>query len=486
MTPKTVLFCLNDADFDLPRLVALARASGGLNDQVAYVSSEKKKRILKQFGVGTILLITRWRKLFFVISGLTFFAWYLCLPSTLRRNIYHAFILNQRPRYGSVRHVPIVVRIKHIPRFVGFVLFSIGLVRSLGRQQVGRLIFEERTKLPEILVYYLLALSKKVELVQYTRGAIPNCIVAKKLSSEIIHHHPMGISRWNDSRRAFESDFINLSNQDIKNHDQFFDAMMVERYERNRWYNRNLIPMENRREKFALPPFDRGKRTILIAPHVFWDATFAYGENAFGDYCEWFDRIVEQTVRHPDVNFIFKVHPDLFWKENLTAVAFNHFDYILNAIADKNNCSIIPESADVRNLELLAKVDGVVTVRGTMGLEACCLGLPVMTGGTGRYSHLGFTIDVDSPDELEGCFIDLLSRSPSDEVRKRARFLFWTAFKTKHIAVEGLNADFDRTIEASDDDILAALDTNSYLGSPSFVAIASWINGQEPDLQLVD
>ena len=38
-------------------------------------------------------------------------------------------------------------------------------------------------------------------------------------------------------------------------------------------------------------------------------------------------------------------------------------------------------------------------MRGTVGLEFPCFGVPVLTGGTGGYSGRGFTIDSDTPEE---------------------------------------------------------------------------------------
>ena len=44
-------------------------------------------------------------------------------------------------------------------------------------------------------------------------------------------------------------------------------------------------------------------------------------------------------------------------------------------------------------------MDYCLTVRGTVGLEAACRGIPVLTGGTGRYDRKGFTIDSATPQQ---------------------------------------------------------------------------------------
>ena len=41
-----------------------------------------------------------------------------------------------------------------------------------------------------------------------------------------------------------------------------------------------------------------------------------------------------------------------------------------------------------------------MTVRGTVGCELACYGIPVITAGNGRYSDEGFTIDPKSKEEL--------------------------------------------------------------------------------------
>jgi hypothetical protein len=44
-------------------------------------------------------------------------------------------------------------------------------------------------------------------------------------------------------------------------------------------------------------------------------------------------------------------------------------------------------------------MDCCLTVRGTVGIEAARLGIPVLTAGVSRYTNLGFTVDSTSREE---------------------------------------------------------------------------------------
>ena len=61
--------------------------------------------------------------------------------------------------------------------------------------------------------------------------------------------------------------------------------------------------------------------------------------------------------------------------------------------------SLIPARSDISTLSLFPVMDYCLTVRGTVGLEAACRGIPVLTGGTGRYDRKGFTINSTTPQQ---------------------------------------------------------------------------------------
>lgn len=54
---------------------------------------------------------------------------------------------------------------------------------------------------------------------------------------------------------------------------------------------------------------------------------------------------------------------------------------------------MLPADTDVSTLSLLRVTDYCLTVRGTVGIEAARLGIPVLNAGGGRYDQRGFTMD---------------------------------------------------------------------------------------------
>ena len=167
------------------------------------------------------------------------------------------------------------------------------------------------------------------------------------------------------------------------------------------WFNRKygqagkqFVAVEDLKRTLQL---DATRPTAVIFTHVGWDATFFYGVNLFADYDEWLVETVRAAAEIPGVNWIVRVHPDNLWKAKASRRAEDLdrdrrlVEGALGRIPE-NVRWLGPDSA-VRTDSLFDITDVCVTVRGTIGLEMACMGKQVVTGGTGRYSGYGFTID---------------------------------------------------------------------------------------------
>jgi hypothetical protein len=74
-------------------------------------------------------------------------------------------------------------------------------------------------------------------------------------------------------------------------------------------------------------------------------------------------------------------------------------------------------------------------VRGTIGLELPCLGVPVLTAGTGRYEGRGFTIDSASKEEYLGRLAHLHEAPPLGEESKRlARLHYYNLMLRRQVS----------------------------------------------------
>lgn len=147
---------------------------------------------------------------------------------------------------------------------------------------------------------------------------------------------------------------------------------------------------------------DPRKKTAVIFSHVLWDATFFFGENLFDDYEQWLVETVQAAIRNPQVNWVVKLHPDYAWKMKQMGPQAAPRDVIalqtnLGKLPD--HIAVVPPDTDISTYSFFSLMDYCVTVRGTIGIEAPCFGIPVFTAGTGRYSGLGFTNDSVTKEE---------------------------------------------------------------------------------------
>lgn len=147
---------------------------------------------------------------------------------------------------------------------------------------------------------------------------------------------------------------------------------------------------------------DPSRKTAVIFPHIFWDATFFWGKDLFENYEDWFIQTVQAACRNDRLNWIIKVHPANLVKNRRDGVMSEHSEItaIRKAVGElPPHVRIMPAETEISTLSLFSLIDCCVTVRGTVGIEAACFGVPVLTAGTGRYDHLGFTIDSDSREQ---------------------------------------------------------------------------------------
>ena len=110
----------------------------------------------------------------------------------------------------------------------------------------------------------------------------------------------------------------------------------------------------------------------------------------------------------------------------------------------------LPPETNISPLSLIQNSRIVLTVRGTAGLEAACYGVPVLTGGSGRYSSFGFTVDSNSIEEFENNFKKIKEFSAlNDSQIKTARKLAYRIFFQKPLILESINLSRDLSRDMS-------------------------------------
>lgn len=213
--------------------------------------------------------------------------------------------------------------------------------------------------------------------------------VLKRFNSNNEDQHPSSVSNFMKIKDNF---FVDNKVQWIE-----LKAELQNLYDKKNWYP------EVGTQAFTDTSLKVDIRTTLpkvcIFPHIFYDGTFFWGEDLFDDYKEWFFETINVAKDNPNIHWIIKLHPAHIVKNERDGHNVVGEESIIEHIFDKDlpkNFTILEPNTSISTIDLIQNLSGIVTVRGTVGLEAAMFGKHVITAGTGRYSNLGFTVDFES------------------------------------------------------------------------------------------
>lgn len=210
---------------------------------------------------------------------------------------------------------------------------------------------------------------------------------------------------------------------------------LYQSYSEKSWYaevatqiNASLVKSSDLIKRLEL---DSSKPTVILFPHIFWDGSSFFGEDVFCDYKDWFERVLRFARDEKGVNWIIKIHPANICKkarEGITEEESSECMIIKRILGKDHSCIVLDGATNISTFSLLQIADTVLTVRGTVGIEAAVMGCNVITAGTGRYEKLGFTIDPETEEEytaILGSLRNMKRRaSPSDMAIVYAHRLF--------------------------------------------------------------
>ena len=173
-------------------------------------------------------------------------------------------------------------------------------------------------------------------------------------------------------------------------------------YVRKDWYNEDGAQFNKRqldigsvRNRLGLDPL---RKTAIIFPHVAWDASFGRGEDLFASYDEWLIKTMQAACANEELQWVIRIHPGHAGKHRNSRQKVDEEEMLRTRFGQlPKHFTLVPVDSNISTLSLFPVMDYCLTVRGTVGLEAACRGIPVLTGGTGRYDRKGFTIDSATP-----------------------------------------------------------------------------------------
>ena len=242
-----------------------------------------------------------------------------------------------------------------------------------------------------------LALERGVDVIQFVSGLQDDELVFKRYTRETRRLHPRSLSErsWEVARTMPWS-----SAQERELDEQF-----------ERRYG-NVSALSRRLQEWTSDPLpdelvddlglEQGKKTAVVFSHILWDANMFYGEDLFADQEAWFVETVRAAVDNPRVNWIVKLHPANVWKLRREGLEgeLDEERAIAREIGQlPPHVAVIRPESEISTRSVFDAADYGITIRGSVGFELPCLGVPVLTAGTGFYSGRGFTVDSASAEE---------------------------------------------------------------------------------------
>lgn len=313
--------------------------------------------------------------------------------------------------------------------------------RLLSERKIDTAIFVERGYTPAGEVFDG-CIATGVDVVQWCGAPQSDCLIYRRYNAQTRAEHPLALSEETWTR------LLAMPWTDAQ--DRAIAERIAANYESNAWYNRQqlqdgkqILSAEAVRNALGLDPT---KKTAIVFCHILYDATFFYGNSLFDDYEQWTVETVRAAIANRNLNWVVKVHPVNVWRSKMDGAALvqleadtlrRHFGTL------PDHVKIMPADTGINTFSLFDVIDYGLTVRGTIGMELPCFGIPVVTAGTGRYSGRGFTIDPKTREEYYSLLARLheMPRLDADEIR-RARLHYYGALTLRPVPMRSFTLDY--------------------------------------------
>lgn len=319
------------------------------------------------------------------------------------------------------------------------------LARSIRYAHAAEAILDELA--PEILVtsekgyspwaeFYDSALRRGIDTIHWYRSHLEHSLLFRRFSWADRHAHffTLADETWKELLAAAWS----------AEEGDAFVAELRESYLQGTWFERKQT-LRGKRVKSAAEiraelRLDPAKPTAFVFSHVLYDATFWFGENLFPDYAVWLVETIRAAVANPAVNWVIKMHPENVLKaQNQTGryelEQLEEYHLVTSSFPElPDHVRLMLPENDTNTVSLFDFADYALTVRGTVGLEFPCFGVPTFTAGTGGYSGRGFTIDSKTPGEYRSRLASIQDTPRLDDATtQRARRFSHGVFQLKPV-----------------------------------------------------
>lgn len=335
-------------------------------------------------------------------------------------------------------------------------------------------VFEDRGYVPEGL-FFEYAVNNKIDVIEFHAGHKPNLLNYKRYNNQNMIIHPFSINKKNFNQVKSQFSYMTLKKKVSK---EFIDC-----YKKELWFSEvgtSRAKKEISKKKFVKSlNLDPKKKIACFFNHILWDATFFWGKDLFESYQDWLLQSVKIMHKKKDINWIIKCHPanvvknfrdnsKVFSEEQLLESHFKNLP---------NNIKIIPSDSPISTISILKFIDYCITVRGTIGIEAACLGIPVITAGTGRYENFGFTHNSNSKNIYLNKLKEIDKLPKLNQSKLNALAFAYVSFFMKQIQTDVIDFKFLKNKSA---DLKVTL-KHDFKGQ-DIQLIADWLESNNEDL----
>ena len=285
------------------------------------------------------------------------------------------------------------------------------------------------------------AIARGIPAIHFIQPSRDDALVFKRLTKSTRRIHPNSVSEetlerlvsapWTDAQEAV---------LDFEFRQRYGGAWNVQAR------NQPSVVAMTREEIGRTLGLDSEKPTAVLFSHVLWDANLFYGKDLFENYGHWFVESVKAAAANPRVNWLIKLHPANLWKRKLSGVTSEYGEMALireHVGKLPAHVHVLPPDTPISTLSLFRMIDAGITVRGSIGYELPCFGVPVVTAGTGRYSGFRFTLDHASVEDYLATLarLETLPRL-SAEATRRAKVHAYALFACRPWLYASFRSEF--------------------------------------------
>lgn len=287
-------------------------------------------------------------------------------------------------------------------------------------------------------IFYYYMLNRDVNVIKMNLSVMDECmIVQKRNQTNDGMHHNMVTKTTFDHIQA---------DKDIKVESvrAFVESNFADRYSA-KWHLskrnfRNTV-FADRQQIIKEYGLDPGKKIAVIFSHVLYDTLYFFEKEIYQDYTAWLIDTIQTAIQNDHVNWLLKLHPSNSWRGEF----HNESEYEEVRIIKKafgqlpDHVKLVYPSTMINPLSWIKHADFGITVRGTIGMEMPCFGRHVITAASGRYTHLGFTIDPEDKEKYRDTLRNLQAiPSMTDDQIRLALYYYYTIFALKPLQLSML------------------------------------------------